>query len=163
MAGRSGQDQRKPVFQHDGVQLGRQPSTRATDRLGPLLWALRSRPDGPSKSCCRARCTTVDPDQPTRAAPPVRPVAARRRRAPARPCRSSALRACRRCARGPNRSGRVRQLQHSLVTNSQPSSTCREGSLQLPRGAGMCGAIRAHCASVSCMIRFAQRADRPPL
>ena len=34
---RQGQDERQAVFQHDGVQLGRQPSARATDRLGPLL------------------------------------------------------------------------------------------------------------------------------
>lgn len=37
VARRQGQDQRQPVFRHDGVQLGRQAPARATDRLAPLL------------------------------------------------------------------------------------------------------------------------------
>ena len=63
---------------------------------------------------------------------------------------------------GLKRSGKARQLQPSLVTNSQPSSTCRAGSLQLPRGVGISGAIRAHCASVSRMISLTRPPDRPP-
>ena len=37
VARRQGQDQRQTVFQDERVQLGRQASARATDRLAPLL------------------------------------------------------------------------------------------------------------------------------
>ena len=92
----------------------------------PFWWVPRSRPDGPSRSCCRSTSAAVGLAQLARAAPPVRPAVAQRRRVPGRPCRSSAVRASRPYAR--DRSVRARRASYSLPwsrTTNLPAPVAR--------------------------------------
>ena len=71
----------------------------------PFWWVPRSRPDGPSRSCCRSKSAAVGLAHVDRAAPPVRLAVAQRRLAPGGHCRSIAVRACQPCVR--DRAGRA--------------------------------------------------------
>ena len=97
----------KPPPGHSGGRLCERPIA-----WRPFWWVFPSRPDGPSRLCCRARAAAVGPAQHARSAPPVRPVAARRRRTPTHHYQSSVVSACRPCAR--DRSIRARRANYIL-------------------------------------------------